>query len=159
MREEALHRKDSLEQVDRQRILREESIENTEIEQDTLSVVATDSIKHVEAESKYGAFADGAEGEQKFITIENSKIKAVISTMGGKVYSVQMKGYKRFDSTDVVLFDGDKNIFGFMFFAQNRRIHTNELYFEPLTRYNNIDATDSEQTFAMRLNAGDNKYS
>jgi len=158
MRKDAEQRRDSMEQIEKKRELDAKKANTPELIVDSLAAQNADSLKKVEVENKFGAFADAATGEEKFISIENNKIKAIISSKGGRVYSVQIKGYKKFDSTDVVLFNGDDNKFGFNFFAQNRRIETNELFFVPQTRSEVIDASNSAQSLKMRLKAGNDKY-
>ena len=95
----------------------------------------TDSIGITGAESElknlYGIFSDAAKGTEKFITIENNLMKIRVSTKGGKIYSVELKGYKRFNGEPLILFDGDKNRFGLNFFSQNKSIQTDQFFFAP----------------------------
>jgi YidC/Oxa1 family membrane protein insertase len=81
--------------------------------------------------SLYGVFAESAAGTEKFITLENNLMKVRISTLGGKIYSVELKGYKRFNGQPLVLFEGNKNHFGLNFFSQNKSIQTDNFYFTP----------------------------
>jgi len=78
----------------------------------------------------YGVFAPAAIGEEKFVTLENELIKIILTTKGGRVYSVQLKDYLTYDSLPLILFDGDFNKFNLNFFAQNRNISTGDLYFK-----------------------------
>ena len=80
----------------------------------------------------YGAFGQSAGGEKSFITLENSLIKLKISTLGGRVYSAELKEFKTWDGKPLILFDGDSTVFGFRFFtSDNKAVRTNELYFKP----------------------------
>ncbi|MDR2040134.1 MAG: membrane protein insertase YidC [Bacteroidales bacterium] len=117
-----------------------------------------DSVKIQGLKDMFGAFAEAAEGETRFITMENDLMKVKFSNKGGRPYSVELKNYKRFDQTPLILFDGDSTIFGFNFFAQNRSIATNLLYFEPSTQQSTIQVTNDSSTLSMRLKAGDNVY-
>jgi len=81
----------------------------------------------------YGAFAAGANGTREYITLENDKISLKVSNLGGRPYSVQLKEYQTHDSLPLILFNGDSTVFGMNFFAQNRSINTNELFFTPGT--------------------------
>lgn len=81
--------------------------------------------------SLYGVFAESAAGTEKFITLENNLMKVRISTLGGKIYSVELKDYKRFNGQPLVLFEGNKNHFGLNFFSQNKSIQTDKFYFTP----------------------------
>ena len=107
---------------------------------------------------KYGAFAAGAAGEKQLITLENDRIRMKVSTLGGRIYSVQLKDYQTHDSLPLFLFDGDSTIFGMQFFAQNRSINTNELFFTPGTSETYLDAGSSPVSLSMRLPAGEDSY-
>jgi YidC/Oxa1 family membrane protein insertase len=84
-----------------------------------------------ELKNLYGVFSDAVKGTGHFITLENNLMKIRISTKGGKIYSVELKGYKRFNGEPLVLFEGDKNRFGLNFFSQNKSIQTDQLFFVP----------------------------
>jgi YidC/Oxa1 family membrane protein insertase len=107
---------------------------------------------------KYGSFGRSAKGEQKFVVLENNRIKARLSTRGGKPYMVELKKYETYEGEPLVLFDGKDNIFGFNFFADNRRIATNDLYFQPTNSRDSIYVDNNPQTVNMRLYAGENNY-
>ncbi len=106
----------------------------------------------------YGAFAEAAAASKEFITLENDRIKLRISTLGGRPYSVQLKEYQTYDSLPLILFDGDSTVFGMNFFAQNRSINTNELYFTPGTTETYLDASTEPVSLSMRLSAGEDRY-
>ena len=99
------------------------------------TAVSTDTSKVAgqadELKDLYGIFAESAKGDQKFITLENNLMKLRISTLGGKIYSVELKDYKRYNGEPLVLFEGDKNHFGLNFFSQNKSIKTDNFYFTP----------------------------
>ena len=122
------------------------------------SIDADDSLRQRELQNQFGAFSEAVEGENRFITMENEVMKVRISTKGGRPYTVDLKDYKRYDGTPLILFDGDSTIFGFKFYAQNRNIATNNLYFEPQTEKSHIQVTGDSATLIMRLNAGENAY-
>ncbi len=96
--------------------------------------------------------------ENEFITIENDVLKIVLSTRGGRIYSVELKEYVTFDSLPLILFDSDSSAFGLQFFMQNKMVFTNDLFFEPLfngERYTDdkvlVETTDP-LVFSMRYN-------
>jgi len=106
-----------------------------------------------------GDFAVVAKGKNKFYTIENDLIKLVVSTRGGRPYSVQLKKYKTFLNAPVILFDGDSTQFGLNFFSQNRNISTNQLYFQPGdTLAGNISAVAQKNSLTMRLQVSETRY-
>lgn len=100
--------------------------------QSNISTTTSDSAG-VENELKnlYGVFSEAVKGTEKFITLENNLMKVRVSTKGGKIYSVELKGYKRFNGEPLVLFEGDKNRFGLNFFSQNKSIQTDQFFFVP----------------------------
>jgi YidC/Oxa1 family membrane protein insertase len=102
---------------------------------ESISTITADTSKVAgqadELKGLYGVFAESAKGTEKFITLENNLMKVRISNLGGKIYSVELKGYKRFDGEPLVLFDGEKNRFGLNFFSQNKSIQTDNFYFTP----------------------------
>src|SRR4030067_236466 len=81
--------------------------------------------------NELGVFAANAVGENKFYTIESDLMKLVVSSKGGRPYSVELMKYKAFDRTPILLFNGDSTRFGLTFYDQNKPISTNELYFQP----------------------------
>jgi YidC/Oxa1 family membrane protein insertase len=95
------------------------------------STVSPDSVQAILRMNQFGAFADAAAGEEKFYTIENDLLKITFTNKGGRVYSAELKNYKTFDQKPLLLFESDSTRFGLNFFAQNRDISTNNLFFEP----------------------------
>ena len=113
-----------------------ERMEAASREAQTSTAVQTETPAEAEAvveqqEQQYGDFASGLTGEKEFITMENDLLKVEFSTLGGRPYKAVLKNYQTFDSIPVKLFDGDSTIFALQFFADNKRINTNELYFVP----------------------------
>jgi YidC/Oxa1 family membrane protein insertase len=108
----------------------------------------------------YGTFANVAKGKQEFITLENSLLKLTISTRGGRPYSVEVKEYKTYSGKPLILFNGDSTVFGLKFFANNRTIFTNDLYFNEINNATNVILTESDtlKSVTMRLAVGENKY-
>ncbi|TKG97350.1 membrane protein insertase YidC [Puteibacter caeruleilacunae] len=136
--EAAKRRADSIALVQEQQAVEQAKAEAAKVVDEKVSEVAA-SAEEVESKMKdlYGPFASAAVGEEKFITLENNLMKVTLSNKGGRVYSVELKGYQRYDSTALVLFEGEKSSFGLEFFAGNRSINTSELYFTP-----NVSASD-----------------
>ncbi len=144
--------------------------------QSKLSNPASDTavVKNAENELKnlYGVFSEAVKGTEHFITIENNLMKVKVSNKGGKIYSVELKNYKRFNGKPLVLFEGDKNRFGLNFFSQNKSIQTDQFFFVPSVSDSIISVsgpsiskgkegrekfnkpTDASKSLAMRLDAG-----
>ncbi|MDA3868083.1 MAG: membrane protein insertase YidC [Salinivirgaceae bacterium] len=158
---EMQQQRDSLARVEQMRQLTEEQ-KNETPETDTHEVKPTqpETIADADIDSKlmtrYGIFGVSAEGENEYISLENEKIEIQISTLGGRPYSVYMKGYTTYDSLPLKLFDGDSTQFGFNWITSdaNNPIETQQLYFavEEQTQ------TDSGQHLTMRLSAGEEQY-
>src|SRR5665647_3416355 len=135
----------------------EKEMERLRLKNDSIALVentkAKESVKQVEPASiqpsdnksdtakvqnelnnLYGVFSVAAQGEEKFVTLENNLMKVVLSNKGGKIYSVELKNYKRFDGKPLVLFEGEANRFGLNFFSQNKSIQTDNFFFQPSVR-------------------------
>jgi len=127
------HRQDSIAQVEAQ--VQQEAAAQAQLKalqkQDTLTEVADSAKVLQDAIDRFGAFGQAANGEEKLITLENNLMRIRISSKGGKIRSVELKNYQTYDSLPLILFDGPDNSFGLNFFAQNRSIRTDDLYFVP----------------------------
>lgn len=115
--------------------------------------ILNDSIKQIRIQNQLGDFASAASGKEELVTIENNVMKVTLSSLGGSVKTVELKKYKTSEGKPVQLFEGDSTDFGLNFFAQNRSISTNNLYFQPQGKGFVVSGNDSN-TLAFRLNAG-----
>ena len=107
----------------------------------------------------YGVFSKVANGINEFITLENNKLKLIISLKGGKVYSATLKDYKTFDAQPLILFTGDSTLFGFNFFtSDNKAVQTNNLYFTSLSNQKSFIASNQPQSVILRLITSEDKY-
>ena len=97
-----------------------------------------------ELNNLYGVFSVAAQGEEKFVTLENNLMKVVLSNKGGKIYSVELKNYKRFDKKPLVLFEGESNRFGLNFFSQNKSIQTDHFFFLPSVKESLVTVASSK---------------
>ncbi|HWV74244.1 MAG TPA: membrane protein insertase YidC [Pseudosphingobacterium sp.] len=105
-----------------------------------------------------GPFGGAKVGAEELIVLENEFIKASISTKGGRVKSVEVKGEKDYKGNPLVLFNGNKNKFGLQFSTAGVNINTNDLYFLPQSKGSiNVSKTDSA-SLTLRLNYAENKY-
>jgi len=98
-------------------------------------------------------FSERSKGTTKYITIENEKIRLRFSTLGGKIYSAEIKGYKTYYGDSLALFSGERNVFGLQFWGNNNDVRTNSLYFLPSTKDSIIElkAGDDPYSLTMRL--------
>lgn len=152
------YRQDSIAQVEAQ--VQQEAEARSKLKpvqkQDSLSAGVPDSSKVVQdVLDRFGVFGQAANGEDKLITLENNLMKIQISTKGGKIRSVELKNYQTYDSLPLILSDGPDNSFGLNFFAQNRSIRTDDLYFTPSVQETNLFAEGSE---VKKGKEGNEKY-
>lgn len=101
------------------------------------STLSADSLLMLEKVNRFGAFADAADGNETFYTLENDLLKVTFTNKGGRVYAAELKKYKTYDQKPLVLFQSDSTVFGLNFFAQNRTISTNQLFFDPVLKKKN----------------------
>ncbi|MGE0635270.1 MAG: membrane protein insertase YidC [Bacteroidia bacterium] len=151
------HKQDSIALVDSL-----SKIKHVEIKQAVTDTVAKiqqlpDSLRDETAKKLFGSFYKGALGTEQFTTLENEKIKVTLSNKGGKIYSVELKEYKTFDSLPVVLFKGDSAVFALRFPGQNKEINTSEFYFAPQGNSASVKGNESASV-AMRLADENNNY-
>jgi YidC/Oxa1 family membrane protein insertase len=159
--ERARQKQDSLrqakqEQVDTQRTQAQQApADKAEKKQQAKQTTAKDTTN---LKGRYGSFAKAATGEKKLIVLENKKMKVKLSTKGGRPYSVRLKDYTTYEGDPLILFSGEDNKFGFNFFADNKKISTNNLFFKSMRENDSIVATQTKQSIKLRLYAGKNKY-
>ncbi|HOI47705.1 MAG TPA: membrane protein insertase YidC [Prolixibacteraceae bacterium] len=125
------HRQDSIQQVEAAKALQLQ--QQQQQQQVAEQVVLPDSVVadqlQQEKINQFGIFGAAALGEETFYTLENNLVKLTFSNKGGRIYSVELKEYKTYDGKPLILFDGPETQFGLNFFAQNRNIQTDQLYF------------------------------
>jgi YidC/Oxa1 family membrane protein insertase len=158
-KEAAQHKYDSIVLAQKQEQLDQlESRKKDSIQQKTQTKAETDSTVEKNLENEFGSFASAVNDSDQFVTIENNLLKIKISTKGGRPYSVQLKKYKRYNGTPVILFNGDSTKFGLNFFSENRSIATNKLFFKPVNKGSDIVVRNQSDSVSMRLYAGSNSY-
>ena len=102
--------------------------------------------------NKYGVFAESADLNTKEYSIENEKIKVVISNKGGRISSVVIKEgpnkkqYKTYDGNELEIFNSDSSIFN-LNFSTGISINTSELFFKPK------EISDDEITMRLEVDS------
>lgn len=114
--------------------------------------LSADSVKAAMERQRLGDFAGAASGTEQLLTLENNKIKVMISSLGGKIKSVRLKDYKTWDGKPLELLDSDSSIFNLSLSAGNRIINTQELYFTA------TGSTGKSNSVSLRLNAAAGQY-
>lgn len=153
--EEARYRRDSIALV-------------RQIEQKALEVklAAEDEQKQSEADLtaernplQNSLFSQAVTGEERFITLENELLRIKVSTLGGSVYSAELKDFKTYTQEPLILLANEANSFGFQFWGNNKNVETYNLFFEALTPDTLISTMGkSQQSLTMRLAAGGSSY-
>ncbi len=77
------------------------------------------------------------ETPEEFYQLENDKLVVQFSSKGGIVNKVNVKQYKRSDSTDLILFESGKNEFSYTLNLKDRIVRTNELDFKVQSQSDN----------------------
>jgi len=77
-----------------------------------------------------GYFAEAFDGDESFKTIENDLIRLNMSNKGGRIYTAELKEFKKYDGNQLIMFDGPNNNFEYSFdLKDNKRYNTRDLYF------------------------------
>lgn len=138
---------DSIAAVNEANMLREREMERQQVLRDSLAAVGDVVADTASLTRIYGAFAPATIGTDKKTVVENSRIRLTFSNKGGRVSSAEVKGYTRYDSLPMYLFDTDEAALGFTLFTRDNRIlNTSDLYFEPT-----VTVSDSARTVCMRM--------
>ncbi len=123
------------------------------VEQDTATVAPA----VLDSTILSGPFGGAIAGQERIVTLENEKIKANISTKGGRVKSVEIKGEETYDGHPLVLFEGDHNKFGLFFSSAGKNIATNDLFFA--TSGNDIQVSGQDSaSITFRLTYAADRY-
>jgi len=91
---------------------------------------ANDTLAHAKPKSLIPAEWEAiTHGQNKDYPLENSKLKLRVSTKGGKISYAELKDYKTYKKTPLVLFDSTSNKYGYEFSLGAQTINTEDLYF------------------------------
>ncbi len=121
--------------------------------------VRTDSV----LASHLGATLFAAtKGEEKFYTIENDLFKLTVSNKGGKVSQVELKDYKKYDGTPLLLFADNSSVFDLSFFIKQNfndaQIFTGDYYFRSEQPQHIVVSGDEGEELSMRLYVDSTSY-
>jgi YidC/Oxa1 family membrane protein insertase len=99
-------------------------------------------LEKVMLKDQLGRFSNAGTGVRKHLVVENELIKLHLSTLGGCIERLELKKYKSWDGRPLILVNSDSLHFGYSFFAGNRLVSTERLYFVPVY-YGNAKGGDS----------------
>lgn len=156
-----IQKKDSLLAIE----LKRKEIEQIEgAAQAAIDTISSISLKQQLAMDVFGIFSNAADAEQQFFTLDNGLSSITLTNQGGRVYNVELHDYKRFDSLPLYIFDPATANFALGFFARDKIISTDKLFFEPVwydtPKNSTIHLGDADSVrFGMRLHANDTAFS
>lgn len=111
-----------------------------------------DSLKTLKQQQILGPFANAVKGIEEETVLENEDLKLIFSNKGGKIKTAELKKYKNYSGSPLLLIDGNQNKFGYTFyFNSDKLINTDSLYFTPIIN-------NSGKSVTFRLAAGEGKY-
>ena len=111
---------------------------------DSLQLVAGTSLpaetvsaeqQHERLQAAYGTFAQAAQGEPQFVTLENEHVRLTLTTEGARIERAELKEYHASGDTvnPLCLFRANESAFSLtLITANNRIIQTSNLYFTPV---------------------------
>ncbi len=141
----ALLQEKRLDSLTKAKILKEAerkvAAESAKKSKDIQQPVDTTLIKEKALEN-FGVFSLSSLGEDEYITLENDVLKISLSTKGGRIYQAELKDYQTYDSLPLILFDSDTSVFGLQFFAGNKAIFTDNLYFKAYVNGNPVEGNE-----------------
>ena len=98
--------------------------------------------------ARYKGFSAYLGGDSTTVRLENSVLALDISNKGGVIARAALKGYQRFDSTQVCPIEPGTNGYGFTLTSASQRFNTSDLYFTV------TEQTDSSVTMMLKLGDG-----
>lgn len=100
--------------------------------QTTQGLASADSalVQSAILKEKYGAFSLSAKPAAQQLRVQSDMVQWNLDNLGGRISSVELLKYKAYDSSQLILFQGDNNQFGMIFSAANRLINTEAHYFQ-----------------------------
>lgn len=106
---------------------------------------------------------DASHGDETFYTVENDVMKISFSNKGGRVASVELKDYRTYLKTPLILFPDSTSVFDLSFFIKqgynNSQINTGDYYFSTAGDTDPVFAPgETQKEFALRLYADSAAY-
>lgn len=149
------------EEISKSKIVRADSGQLTQDSVIESNSALSDSVLNIQQNQLYGEFSQASEGEEEFLEIETEELLLTFSNKGGRLASVSLKNYMRFDSSSLQLFDPEASTFNLNFFTgSNKNIFSDELFFETKAKEAAIIGDDIEEIkYTVTTNDGLKKLS
>lgn len=117
------------------------------------TTASNDSLVNYKRKQEYGDFSDAIVGDDAPVILENDLLKASILPKGGRVASIELKKYKRFDGSPLILFTPDSSVQNITFSAFSKQFTTDAFYFKVDENASKSNGSGSK-SISMRLYAG-----
>lgn len=130
-----------------------DSIAVIQQEENALKLKQQAALSHETKSTKIDStsiFYSASKGEEQIITLENEVMKVMISTLGGRITSAQLKEYNDQGGNPLILFDEKDSRLNFNFYNVNEIIQTQDYFFTPLL--------EGDKKVTMRLAADESSY-
>lgn len=111
------------------------------------------TVRPVDSALLKSPFGIATIGTEQLVTIENKDVRLKVSTLGGRVQSIELKNYKTFDGKPLIQINGAQNHFGLIFPVAGKNINTNNYYFKPSAATLVSNGSDSSITFRLNYSA------
>ncbi|MFV0330540.1 MAG: membrane protein insertase YidC [Dysgonomonas sp.] len=159
-RQKEQHRKDSIEYA--QTLLREQESSKPDSTTDVKENKVDDFFavpvqQNDSTSSALDSLQSANQQPEQLLTLENSKVKAVFSTKGGKMVSVQLKEYMSYNKEDkkntdsLYLFNNDAEFALLLTNKQQKVLSTTNLIFTPIQ-------TEGDNSLIMRYSYSNSQY-
>ncbi len=159
-RQKEQHRKDSIEYA--QTLLREQESSKPDSTTDVKENKVDDFFavpvqQNDSTSSALDSLQSANQQPEQLLTLENSKVKAVFSTKGGKMVSVQLKEYMSYNKEDkkntdsLYLFNNDAEFALLLTNKQQKVLSTSNLIFTPIQ-------TEGDNSLIMRYSYSNSQY-
>lgn len=110
----------------------------------------SDSLISTETDSN-ALFPQALHGTERLITLENELLKVTLSNRGGKVSSVQVKGYRTFDHDSLILFKDGYASFGLSFLKNKEQRFASDSLFYDVSDTSFSVSGEEERTISFSL--------
>ncbi len=92
------------------------------------------------------------------ITLRNNLLQISINTLGGGIEQVEILNYHTSNNEKLLLWGKENAKFGMTFYADNKPVNTQKMYFQATQNLKDFNATSSPQSVVMRMVAEEGKY-
>ncbi len=124
------------------------------------AVEVPSAVTDTQRTATYGAFADAAQGEEQFVSLENDLLRLVFSNKGGRIVSAELKNFRKISEDErkrevespLLLLSDPQDKFEYILPVNgtaNGAVRTSDLYFE---------VQQSDNTLTFKANAGEGRF-